>query len=56
MTGSRKDAIDSLRPAAQGKVKAAVNVVPMNKLQHVFEEMKSGKLHGRVVLDLHMLE
>ena len=50
--GSRKDAIDCLDMAARGIVKVHHTVEPMANLQKVFEDLASGKVQGRVVLDL----
>lgn len=50
--GSRKDAIECLDFAARGIVKTHYTVEKMGKLTEVFQQMKEGKLIGRVVLDL----
>ncbi|GAM85158.1 hypothetical protein ANO11243_031620 [Dothideomycetidae sp. 11243] len=50
--GSRKDAMDTLDMAARGIIKTHFRTEPMDKLASVFEEMESGKLIGRVVLDM----
>ncbi|KAK4691494.1 alcohol dehydrogenase, propanol-preferring, partial [Lecanoromycetidae sp. Uapishka_2] len=50
--GTRKDAIECLDFAARGIVKTHFRTEKMEKLTEVFQEMKDGKLIGRVVLDL----
>ena len=50
--GSRKDAIECLDFAARGIVKTHFRTEKMDKLTEVFQEMKDGKLIGRVVIDL----
>lgn len=50
--GNRKDAIECLDFAARGIVKTHFRTEKMEKLTEVFEEMKEGKLVGRVVLDM----
>jgi len=52
VTGSRKDAIDCLGPAARGQVRTQLRIEPMGKLTQIFDEMAAGKIQGRVVLDL----
>jgi alcohol dehydrogenase, propanol-preferring len=50
--GNRRQAAEVLDMAARGVVKFPVKTVKMDQLQSVFEEMRDGKLMGRVVLDL----
>lgn len=50
--GTRKDAIECLDFAARGLVKTHFRTEKMDKLTDIFQEMKDGKLIGRVVLDL----
>ncbi|MCJ1461335.1 hypothetical protein MMC28_011717 [Mycoblastus sanguinarius] len=50
--GTRKDAIECLDFAARGIVKTHFRTEKMENLTEVFQEMKEGKLIGRVVLDL----
>ena len=50
--GNRAEAKEVLEMAARGVVKVSYRTEPMEKLQDVFEEMKEGRLQGRVVLDL----
>lgn len=53
--GSRRQAIETLAMASRGIVKTHVNVVAPTDLVQAFTEMRSGKLHGRVVLDISLL-
>ena len=50
--GNRQDAIDTLRFAERGIIKAHIRTEKMDALTGVFKEMEEGKLQGRVVLDL----
>ena len=50
--GNRKDAIECLDMAARGIVKVHYRLEKMEKLQDIFDEIKSGNLQGRVILDL----
>ena len=50
--GNRAEALEVLQMAARGVVKVSYRTEPMERLQHVFEEMEAGKLTGRVVLEL----
>jgi propanol-preferring alcohol dehydrogenase len=52
IVGTRIDLQESLSFAAEGKVRAKVRVEPLEKVNQVFEEMKAGKLEGRVVLTM----
>ncbi|KIX06722.1 uncharacterized protein Z518_04698 [Rhinocladiella mackenziei CBS 650.93] len=52
VTGNRVMAVDCLKPAALGQVVPALRIEPMNRLTEAFEDLHSGKIHGRVVLDL----
>ncbi|KAL8661813.1 MAG: hypothetical protein Q9202_005239 [Teloschistes flavicans] len=50
--GTRKDAIEVLDFAARGVVNTVIRTEKLDKLTDVFQEMKEGKLNGRVVMDL----
>ena len=50
--GNRRDAIECLDFAARGIVKTHFRTEKMDKLTEVFQDMKKGKLIGRVVIDL----
>jgi len=56
VTGSRKDAIECLKPAARGQVRTQLRIEPMSKLTQIFDEMAAGKIQGRVVLDLSRID
>jgi propanol-preferring alcohol dehydrogenase len=49
--GSRLDAIEALRIAAEGHVKCQIKVQPFETISDVLKDMEEGKLQGRVVLD-----
>lgn len=49
--GNRLDAIEALQVAADGHVVAPIRVVPFDQLNATYEEMRQGKISGRVVLD-----
>ena len=50
--GNRQEAAEVLQMAARGVVKTTYRTEPMENLQSVMEEMRDGKLTGRVVLEL----
>jgi propanol-preferring alcohol dehydrogenase len=50
--GNQQEAIDVLNFAARGLIKAHYQVEKMENLTKVFEDMRDGKMKGRVVLDL----
>ena len=50
--GNRTEAIETMKFAARGIIKAHYRTEKMDKLTSVFQEMAEGKLQGRVVLDL----
>lgn len=50
--GNRQEAIETLEMAARGIIKTHFRTEKLEDLNAVFEEMHSGKLLGRVVLDL----
>lgn len=50
--GNRKEALEVLDLAKRGLVKTAVRKEKMENLNSVFNDMKSGKLQGRVVLEI----
>lgn len=50
--GNRQEAIETLEMAARGIIKTHFRTEKLENLNEVFEEMHSGKLQGRVVLDL----
>lgn len=54
--GSRLDAIEALRIAAEGHVKCQIKIQPFNTLSEVLEQLDQGKLQGRVVLDCEYMD
>ncbi|KAJ5371828.1 Polyketide synthase enoylreductase [Penicillium concentricum] len=50
--GNRVDAVELLEFAARGIVKVHLQMVPMEELAQVFQDMKTGNLLGRAVIDL----
>ncbi|QRW22148.1 Zinc-binding dehydrogenase [Rhizoctonia solani] len=50
--GNRAIAHQALDIAARGRVNTVCRIEPLAKLSEIFEELKSGTLAGRVVLDL----
>jgi len=49
--GNRQDAIEALDFVARGKVKAFINIEPLDQLPSVFSRMEKGTLVGRIVLN-----
>ena len=49
--GTRQDVRDVLDLAAAGKVRCLVETRPLSQVNAVFEAMRGGAIHGRVVLD-----
>ena len=52
IVGTRKDLEEALGFAAQGKVKATIEQLPLESINEVFKRLKEGKVNGRVVLDV----
>jgi alcohol dehydrogenase, propanol-preferring len=52
IVGTRKDLEESLSFAAEGKVKATIETLPMDSINDVFKRLKAGKVNGRVVLGI----
>ena len=50
IVGTRMDLEESLAFAAEGKVKATIEVVPLESINDVLERLKKGQVIGRVVL------
>jgi len=51
--GNRQDATEALEIAAMGRVKTLYKILPLSALPQVYDDMHSGTLTGRVVLDLN---
>ncbi len=52
IVGNRTDLSESLRFAAEGQVRPTVEMRKLEEINDIFERLKSGDVHGRVVLDL----
>ena len=49
--GNREDMAETLAFAAQGKVKADIELQPLSAINTIFDRLEHGKVAGRVVLD-----
>ncbi|MDR6412967.1 alcohol dehydrogenase AdhP [Paraburkholderia terricola] len=52
IVGTRKDLQESLEFAAEGRVRARIHLDRLDNINHVFAELKSGRVDGRIVLKL----
>ena len=52
IVGTRQDLDEALVFAAEGKVKATIEQLPLEAINDVFARMKEGRVNGRVVLDI----
>jgi propanol-preferring alcohol dehydrogenase len=52
IVGTRKDLQEALGFAGEGKVKAHVELQPMEAVNDVFKRLREGKVTGRVVLKI----
>src|SRR5438270_8525043 len=52
IVGTRKDLDEALTFAAEGKVKATIETLPLNSVNDIFARLKTGKVNGRVVLGI----
>lgn len=52
IVGTRLDLEEALTFAAEGKVKATIETLPLGSINDVFERMKKGQVNGRVVLEI----
>src|SRR6201988_409291 len=52
IVGTRLDVEESLAFAADGKVKATIETLPLGSINDIFGRLKKGKVNGRVVLDI----
>jgi propanol-preferring alcohol dehydrogenase len=52
IVGTRLDLEEALTFAADGKVKATIETLPLNSINEVFDRMKNGRINGRVVLGI----
>ena len=49
--GSKQDTVEALDFVARGLVKNELEVLPMSKINSVYERMRKGDIAGRIVLD-----
>jgi len=52
IVGTRKDLAEALAFAAEGKVKATIEQLPLDSINDVFSRLKQGNVKGRVVLNV----
>ena len=52
IVGTRKDLEEALTFAAEGKVKATIEQLPLDSINEVFSRLREGKVNGRVVLNV----
>jgi propanol-preferring alcohol dehydrogenase len=52
IVGTRLDLEEALAFAGEGKVKAAIEILPLESMNEVFSRLKKGQINGRVVLGL----
>lgn len=52
IVGTRKDMIEAIEFAVDGKVKANVTAAKLEDVNDVFEQMKKGEIDGRIVLQI----
>ncbi|MCA6112270.1 alcohol dehydrogenase AdhP [Bradyrhizobium cenepequi] len=51
IVGTRRDLDEAIAFAADGKVHAEITKAPLEKINDIFDRMKSGKIDGRIVLE-----
>jgi propanol-preferring alcohol dehydrogenase len=49
--GNREDMAETLAFAAEGKIKADIELQPLSAINEIFDRLKHGKVAGRIVLD-----
>jgi len=52
IVGTRKDLAEAVAFATAGKVRAEIHTAPLDDINHIFANLKAGKVEGRMVLDL----
>jgi propanol-preferring alcohol dehydrogenase len=52
IVGTREDLLEALAFAAEGKVKATIEQLPLESINEVFARLRGGKVNGRVVLQI----
>lgn len=53
IVGTRRDLEECLDFASRGKIKTDIQVRELDDINQIFDELDSGKITGRIVLDLH---
>jgi propanol-preferring alcohol dehydrogenase len=51
LVGTRSDMHEALALAASRGIAADIETEPLEEINHVFDRLRHGKIHGRVVLD-----
>jgi propanol-preferring alcohol dehydrogenase len=52
IVGTRKDLLEALQFAAEGKVVTTIETQPLTAINEVFGRLKRGAVQGRVVLQI----
>ena len=52
IVGTRKDLAEAIAFAANGKVRAEIRTAKLEDINTIFDDLKAGKVEGRMVLDL----
>ena len=52
IVGTRRDLDEAIAFAAEGKVRSEITKAPLAEINAIFDRMKSGKIDGRMVLDI----
>lgn len=52
IVGTRKDMQEAIGFAVEGKVKATVHTAKLENINDIFDDMKKGKIEGRMVLEI----
>jgi len=52
IVGTRRDLDEAIAFAAEGKVRSEITKAPLADINAIFDRMKSGKIDGRMVLDI----
>jgi propanol-preferring alcohol dehydrogenase len=52
IVGTRKDLQETLDFASEGKVKAQIEIHPLEEINNIFDRLRQGKVTGRVVLKI----
>ena len=55
IVGTRRDLDEAIAFAAEGKVRSQITKAPLADINAIFDRMKSGKIDGRMVLELSLI-